>query len=191
MMDSLAIMTQVRAGVAPPTWKVLPAKGSHFITAGLFSILFGLALIAGLVYLLISNTLIYFIVPPDNEGISIFWFLFDNIVGGAVAIGLIVMGIMKLVEMGTAQQQALVLMPEGFVIQTQKAVVVHYGLVAGMTIAISQGNVVLNMRRTDNGQTMKVALDNRFGAPKPIGKAIVQAQGLYAQAAAMAQQRQG
>lgn len=190
MMDSSAILNQVRAGVAPAAWKVLPAKGSHFIITGLFSILFGLALIGGLVYLLFSNTLIYFLVPPVNDGLKIFWFLFDNLVGGAVAIGLIVAGIMKLAEMGSAQQQAMVLMPEGFVIQTKKPVVVHYGQVAGMTVALNRGDVILNMRRADNGQTMKVTLDSRFGAPKPIGQAIVQAQGRYAQAVAIAQ-RQG
>lgn len=191
MLDSSAIMNQVRAGVAPPTWKVMPAKGSHFITTGLLYILFGLAMIGGLVYLFFSNTLIYFLVPPVNDGLKIFWFLFDNIVGALLAIGGFIGGIKKLAEMGSAQQQAMVLMPEGFLMQTQKAIMVHYGQVAGMTMALKNGEVILNMRRADNGKTMKVTLDGRFGATKPIGQAIVQAQGQYAQVAALAQQHQG
>ena len=56
MIDANAVLAQLRAGMAPAGWRVLPAKRSHFVTNGLLSFVLAILAIAGAGYILFTGT---------------------------------------------------------------------------------------------------------------------------------------
>lgn len=187
MLDANAIMMQVGAGTAPPTWRVLRARAGYFITNALLYGAFGLAALAAIAYVIISGTIFYYGVAPDPGSTgALVWFIIDIVVLLGITILFLVNSIGRLINVGSAQQQALVLTPEGFVAVTRQGTQAYpFAIINGMTAAaVRGGNVVLTMRRADNGKQLKYTLDGRYGAPKPIAASILAAQGQYATAMA-------
>jgi hypothetical protein len=192
MVDPNAIVMQVNSGNVPPQWRVLRAKTGYFVRNGILYSVLGVAALIGLVVFFFSDTIFYYGPAPDpgSTGATV-WFIIDLVVIIALAAVFLITGIRNLVGVGSAQQQMLVLMPEGFLVTTAKGVQSYpFGNINGMTAATQRGgDVVLTMRRADNGQQLKYTFDGRFGAPKTIAGSILSAQGQYATAMAQARQQ--
>ncbi len=190
MMDPNGVMTQVQTGNIPPTWRVLRARSGYFVANALLYGALGLAALGGIAYLVISGTIFYYGVAPDPGSTgALVWLIIDIVVLLAFSITFLANSIGRLVNVGSAHQQMLVLTPEGFVAVTPKgAQSFPFAGINGMTAAaVRGGGVVVTMRRADNGQQVKYTLDGRFGAPKTVAGSILAAQGQYA--TAMAQPR--
>ncbi|MBA3826657.1 MAG: hypothetical protein H0X24_22500 [Ktedonobacterales bacterium] len=192
MLDPNVILQQVGAGTTPPTWRVLRARTSYFIGTALLYGVFGLAALGAIAYIIISGTIFYYGAAPDpgSTGVTV-WFIIDLVVLLAFTIIFLVNSIGRLINVGTAQQQMLVLTPEGFVAATPKGTQAYpFAAINGMTATAARGgDVVLAMRRADTGKQIKYTLDGRFGTPKPIASSILAAQGQYATAMAQSQVR--
>jgi len=190
MLDANAIMMQLGAGTAPPTWRVLRARAGFFIGgAAVFGVL-GLATLGFIAYLIIGGHIFYYGVAPTDANGELIWQIIDVVVALALAAIFFGVSIMRLVGLGSASQQMLVLMPEGFVVVTPKgAQSFPFANINGITGAATRdGSVMLTMRRADNGKQMRFSVDARYGAPKTIAGSIMAAQGQYATAMAQAGQ---
>jgi hypothetical protein len=177
MIDSNAVVQQASTGMAPPSWQVLPARRSFFMSSALIGVVFTLGAIAAAIYLLLSGTIFGIGVndqTPNN--VAFFWFIVDMVLVAAFAIGGIIFAIVRLRGLGSLNQQMLILMPEGFVMRrgtTPKDVTtVNFERVATMTPSVQSSAVVLVMQLAGSGQRAKVELDNRFGPAKKLANEI-------------------
>jgi hypothetical protein len=177
VIDANATIQQASSGMAPPSWQVLRARPSFFMWSAIGGVVFALAAIAAAIYLFTSGTIVGIGVSdqtPDN--VATFWFIVDMIVLAACAFGGVVMTIHYARLMGSAADQMLILMPEGFVLRRGPAekdvTTVNFERVATMTPAVRNGAVLLDMRIAGSGKRAQVSLDNRFGSAKKLTNEI-------------------
>ncbi|HEV2462049.1 MAG TPA: hypothetical protein VGS80_27155 [Ktedonobacterales bacterium] len=191
MIDSNSVMSQVRSGTAPTSWQVIPARRAFFVQGAIWGVVIAIAAVAAAAYLLLSGTVVgYGVNSQTSNNVLNFWFIVDMVVLALFLVGGIVFSITRLRSLGSADDQALVLMPDGFVMRLGPAAnatrVVNYQNIATITPTVRNGNTFLVMQTT-NGRRVQVQLDSRFGKPKPLAQQI---QGMHA-AYATANVRQG
>ena len=181
MIDSNTVIGQVRAGTAPPTWQVLHARQAFFVQGAIAGIVIAIAAVAAAAYLLLSGTVVgYGLNSQTSDNVLNFWFIVDMVVLVLFLVGGIVFSVTRLRSLGSADDQALILMPEGFVMRLGPAAnatrVVNYQGIATLTPTVRNGNVFLVMQAA-NGRRVQIELDSRFGKPKPLAQQI---QGMHA-----------
>ena len=181
MIDSNAVITQVRSGTAPASWQVIPARRAFFVQGAIWGVVVAVAAVAAAVYLLASGTVVgYGVNDQTSNGVLNFWFIVDMVVLALFLVGGVVFSITRLRSLGSAEDQALILMPEGFVMRLGPSAnatrVVNYQNIAILTPTVRNGNVFLVMQAA-NGRKIQVQLDSRFGKPKPLAQQI---QGMHA-----------
>jgi hypothetical protein len=191
MVDPNAIVMQVNAGNVPPQWRVLRAKTGFFIGNAIWYGILGIAALAGIAYLLISGSYISYGPKPTNAQGEMLWQLANIGVLLVLVIFFFAVSIRRIVGLGSVAQQMLVLMPEGFIVTTAKGIQSYpFANLNGITAAnTDDGEVVLKMRRADNGQQIEYQVDGRFGSPKTVAGNIVAAQGQFTTAMIQARQQ--
>lgn len=190
MFDPNAILGQVQTGMAPSNWHVLRARRAYFVQSAVSGFVIAVLAIAATVYILSSGTVFgYGLNDQTPENVAFFWFIVDMVVLAAFLIGGIIFAILRLVAMRSAENQVLVLMPEGFVMRTGTSAkatrTVLYQNVATMVPTTHNGSVSLVMRLA-NGRKAQVGLDSRFEKPKALAQQIQGMHAAYASAAANA-----
>ena len=176
MIDANAVVQQVKAGAAPASWQVIPARGSFFLMSALGGIVVALVAVGAEVYLRASNSVYGIAIPPDaSEGVLNFWANVDLIFFAAVAIGGVVFAVMRARAIGSASEQMLVLLPEGFVKRTgtseKDTLAVNYANLTTITPTVRNGNQYLSVQ-TKAGKRVSIEIDGRFGNAKTLVRQI-------------------
>ena len=187
MIDGQAILQQALSGMAPATWQVLPARRSHFVGQIAGGIVGALALLAAIGYLVLNPDFAVGLQGSTNSpGVFSFWRILDFVVLGALILAALAYAVVSARDMGTMNQQALVLMPEGFVMQKgaspKTLSTIAYEAIGTSRMSISSGNIYLLMSRANSQGTLKLQIDSRFGPAKQLTQRIVEAQLTYARA---------
>ena len=187
MIDGEAVMQQVLQGSAPPNWRVFPAKLSHFLGSIIGYAIATLLFLGFIGFLVIApDFAIGLQGSSDAPNIVQFWHTIDFVVAGALALGCAALLVSSIRGLGSVKQQALVLLPEGFVMQKgtgkKSMTVVNFGAITGVGTSVLQGNWSLVMPRANGDGSIKVELDARFGAPKNIATILQVARMQYAKA---------
>lgn len=185
MMDGQMVLTQARQGRAAPDWQVLPVRPAHFVR---MAVVFGLATIA-LVALLVSlvlnpNEAFTPATSIDSESALTLWRTMDFVVGAVLLLACLGGAVFAIRDFGARHTQLLVLMPDGFAIQTganpRLIRAVSYATVGPVSVSIVRGEYFLTMPRLDGRGVTRIQLDGRFGPPKQIVQHITTAQAQYA-----------
>lgn len=176
MIDANAVVQQVKAGAAPASWQVIPARGSFFLWSALAGVALAIGAVAAAIYLFLSGTIVGIGVndqTPDN--VAFFWFIVDMLVLAALAIGGTVFAIRRALAISSAGEQMLVLLPEGFVKRTgtsdKDTLAVNYANLSTITPAVRNGSQYLDVR-TKAGKRVSIELDGRFGNAKTLARQI-------------------
>jgi hypothetical protein len=191
MIDANAVLAQLRAGMAPGGWQVLPAKRSHFVTNGVAGFVLAILAIAGAAYVLFTGTVFgYGLTDQTSNSELTVWLVIDLVVLLAFVIGGIVSGIRSLAQLDNLDEQALILMPEGFVMRRgsseKQTTTVSYATVAGIRMTANRGGVYLLIQPIGRSP-FRIALDGRYGKPKQLAQQITGAFARFAAARAAAQ----
>jgi len=192
MIDGNAIVAQTRQGSVQPTWQVLRGQSSYFYRqAGLGAVVLALGA-AGIVYLLANPDTIYGYGLSDNVSISSgefsFWRSADFVVVGLFALLGIATLIWRLAQSTNASQQLLVLMPEGFVMSTNKTQTYAFANLRSISVTVRNGTYYLNLLPASGASSVRLQIDGRFGNPKQVTQQIVAARDRFAAAKVGAQQ---
>jgi hypothetical protein len=185
MIDGEAVMHQALQGAAPPNWRVFPAKQSHFM-GNIVGYVIGVVLLLGFIVFLIAapDFVIGLRGAVNVPSLHSLWRTVDFVVAGVGVVGCIVLLVSSVRSLGTLNQQALVLLPEGFVIRKgadKKAMtVIEFGAISGIATSVSNGTWSLVMPRANGKGAVKLELDGRFGSPKQIAKMLEEARSQYA-----------
>lgn len=187
MFDPNQVLQQARAHMSPPNWQVLPAKQSHFLQAlfgGIVLIILGIGA-AG--YLLLNPGFIVGLASLVNvDNLFTFWRVADFVICAFIVLG--GAGLIRgaVAGMATQEQQMLVLMPEGFVMQkgasSKTMAAIAYANVNTPKLVVQNGAASLLMARANGQGALRVRLDGRFGPPKQIAKRIIEAHQLFVHA---------
>jgi len=176
MMDAEAVVQRVKAGAAPADWQVMRAKSSFFVWSAIGGIVFTFLAVVAAGYLFLTDTIVGIGVndqTPDN--VAFFWFIVDMVVLVAVAIGGIVFAILRARDLGSVNEQMLVLMPEGFVKRVgagpKGTFSAAYATIARLTPAVRNSTQYLDAMTSD-GKRASVELDGRFGNAKQVARQI-------------------
>jgi hypothetical protein len=176
MIDANAVVQQVKAGAAPASWQVIPARGSFFMWNAFGGVALVIGAVAAAIYLFLSGTIVGIGVndqTPDN--VAFFWFIVDMVVLAALAIGGVVFAIRRALAIGSADEQMLVLLPEGFVKRTgtseKDTLAVNYANLITATPAVRNGSQYLDVR-TKAGKRVSIEIDGRFGNAKTLVRQI-------------------
>ena len=176
MIDAEAIVQQVRAGAAPADWQVMRAKPSFFVWSAIGGIIFTFLAVVAAGYLLLTGTIVGIGVndqTPDN--VAFFWFIVDMVVLVAVAIGGIVFAILRARDLGSVNEQVLVLMPDGFVKRTgvgpKGTFSATYANIATLRSVVRNSSQYLDAVTRD-GRHASVEMDGRFGNAKKLARQI-------------------
>ncbi len=188
-IDGDAVMQQVQQGTAPSYWRVFPAKLSHFIWSIVGYAIGALLLLGFIGFLSISpGFAVSFGSSSDAPNVIQVWRTIDFVVAGVMAFACVALFVLSIRSIGSVKQQALVVLPEGFVMQKGAAkktmTVVHFGAITSVGTNVFSGNWSLVMPRTNGKGTIKVELDGRFGAPKNIATVLQLAHMQYAKSRA-------
>lgn len=185
MIDGEAVLQQALQGSAPPNWQVFPAKLSHFL-GSIAGYAIGALLLLGLIgYLAINPDAAIGLQGSSNApNVIQFWRTIDFPVAGLLVLACVVLIVLSIRGLGTVKQQALVLLPEGFVMRKgadkKTMTVIEFGAITGIATSVSNGNWSLVMPRANGKGAAKLELDGRFGAPKKIAKTLEEARSQYA-----------
>ena len=176
MINAEAVVQQVRAGATPADWQVMRAKSSFFVWSAIGGIVFTFLAVVAAGYLFLTGTFVGIGVndqTPDN--VAFFWFIVDMVVLAAVAIGGIVFAILRARDLGSVNEQMLVLMPDGFVkragVGPKGTFSATYANIARLTPAVRNGTQYLDAV-TPDGRRVSVELDGRFGNAKKLARQI-------------------
>ncbi|GAC1451854.1 MAG: hypothetical protein PVSMB4_11990 [Ktedonobacterales bacterium] len=187
MIDGQAIVQQALQGYAPPGWQILRARQSHFLGTIISGIALTLLVLGLIGYLIVDPGFVIGLRGAVNvDSLHQFWRIVDFIAGGVFAAAFIALTVKGVRDLGTIDNQVLVMMPEGFVMQkgpaTKAPLTVAYESTAGARLQIDRGTVYLLLARANRQGALKIEIDGRFGKPKPIAQQIIQAQTAYAAA---------
>lgn len=176
MIDANVVVQQVKAGAAPTSWQVIPARDSFFLLGALGGIVVAIAAVAVEVYLRASNSVYGIAIPPNaSQGVLDFWAIADLIVFAVFAVGGVAFAIMRALAIGSASEQMLVLLPEGFVKRTgtseKDTLAVNYANLTTVTPTVRNGSQYLSAR-TKAGKHVSIEIDGRFGNAKALVRQI-------------------
>ena len=176
MVNIDMIVAQARNNQVPPTWQVYHGRSSFYVRQIVIGAIVLAFAAAGAIYL-VSHPFIA-IVPgytSDNNVDPQMFTLdraFDFIMVGLFALVGIAAVIRYLPEPGRAYQYVLVLMPEGFVLNTGKTAAYAYGTIREMKLVRSRYTSSLKIYPWNTQKPVSVRLDGRFGNPKQLNSTI-------------------
>lgn len=148
-LNADAVMWTVRQGQIPDTWQVYRARLSYLIQWPVFAIFL---LLIGLLVVIRTDAnastlthivAIVVVVAFTLSGLWLTWF-----------------GIMQLVNV---RDQALVLMPDGFVINTRKPVAYAFAAIEAINVRRIRYGYAVVLTLVGNQQRQQLPLDGRFG----------------------------
>lgn len=181
MIDSNAIIGQVQTGTAPANWQIYHARRGFFVQEAIGGVVITALAVAAAVFVLASGTVFgYGLNDQTPQGVLTFWFIVDMLVVAALFIIGIVFCVTRLVALGSAERQMLVLMPEGFLMRRgnspKATLLIRYQNIATLVPTTRNGRLSLVMQ-TRAGRKAQIPLDSRFGKPKSLAQQI---QGMHA-----------
>lgn len=187
MMNGETVLEQVRKGQASPEWQVLPVRAGHFIRS---MALYGGGAVVLVVLLIVLATHPDYAVTPgssiDTDSVLHFWRAVDFIIGAVFVLATVGATILAVRDYTARNSQLLVLMPDGFVIQTganaRTRHAVSYAAFSGINVTVNRGEYYLRMTRLDGRGSIRIQLDGRFGPPKDIVQRITNAHARFASA---------
>ncbi|HLG76301.1 MAG TPA: hypothetical protein VKX46_07795 [Ktedonobacteraceae bacterium] len=187
MFNKDAILAQVQSGQIPQTWRILYPKSSHYITLIVTYLILVLILIFGIVYMNATNTVFvpgYSSDPITSESVFSTWRIIDYIVIAILGVAFLVAIVQSILDLSTIHNQALILTPEGFVLQKRRSVAaVAFADVASMSARKYRGTVNMYIKPRQGGKTIQMKFDGRFGNVQNVVNGILSAQHSYAQSA--------
>lgn len=185
MIDGEAIIQQALQGSAPPNWRVFPAKVSHFL-GSIAGYAIGALLLLGFIGFLIiaPDFAISLQGSSDAPNVIQFWRTIDFVAAGVMALACVALLVLSIRGLGTVKHQALVVLPEGFVMQKgadkKTMTVIEFGAITGIGTSVRNGNWSLVIPRANGKGAIKLELDGRFGAPKKVAAMLEEARLQYA-----------
>lgn len=190
MIDGNVVVAQAQQGSVPPVWQVLRAKTSFFYQHAALGML-GLLIGAGVFLYLVLNPNTAFERGSDTttaSGISL-WRNIDFVVLSVIALVSIYVLLKNLAESANADQQVLVIMPEGFVISTDKIQTYAFSNIHHIAITLnSRGAATIKLTPLSGSLVIHVHLDKRFGDTEQIAQNILAAREHFTAAQVAAQQ---
>lgn len=183
MLSKEEILMYVQQGQAPAGWQVLRAKISYLLKQIATYAVLALVFIGFGIYIL-SNT--DFVFGPigliDINGSFQTWRYIDEAVVAIALLLFLWMVVKNLMDLMSAQNQVLVLLPEGFLLKKRNTEqCVDYAGVAGIsTHAGRYGDVTVHIKAKDGNALYKVQLDGRYGNAKMLAAQMMNAQRQYA-----------
>jgi hypothetical protein len=177
VIDANAAIQQASTGMAPPSWQVLRARPSFFVWSAIGGIAFTLGAIAAVIYLRVSHMIVGMgLTDQTPTSVLAFWQVADLVVLAVCVVLGIVGAVRHLRRLGSAADQMLILMPEGFVMRrgtgSKDVTTVNFARVASMTPSAQRGGIALAMRIAGSGKPAQVTFDNRFGPAKRLTQEI-------------------
>jgi hypothetical protein len=191
MIDGNAVVAQARQGNVPPSWQVLRAKASFFYQqAGVGGLLLVVGA-GGFLYLMSNPNMA--IEPGVGSGTDTasgigLWRNIDFAILAVFALVGIYVLVKSLADSANASQQLLVLMPEGFVISTNKMQTYEYSTIRNIAITLNRGTASIKLTPVSGASAIRVQLDGRFGTTKQIAQNILTARQRFAAAPVAPQQ---
>jgi hypothetical protein len=176
MIDAEAVVQRVKTGAAPADWQVMGAKPSFFVWSATGGIVVTFLAVVAAGYLFLTGTIVGIGVNDQTpHNVAVFWFIVDMVALVAVAIGGIVFAIRRGRDLGSATEQILVLLPDGFVKRVgagpKGTFSATYATIARLTPAVRNSSQYLDIVTRD-GRRASVALDGRFGNAKSLARQI-------------------
>lgn len=191
LLNANTVMTMVRQGQAPATWQVYRGRAAFHVRQMLGGLLILLLGFVGVMYLLLNpNTVI---VPgsgqdsPIDPGPFAVARVGDFVVLAVVlAVGLWLCASSSS-QLTTVRDQALVLMPEGFVVGARKSTAYAYAAMQSIAARNNRGTITFSITPVDSGQRQLFRLDSRFGDARQIATQILAARTAWQRANSEAQ----
>jgi hypothetical protein len=152
------------------------AKSSFFVWSAIGGIVFTFLAVVAAGYLFLMGTFVGIGVNDQTpDSVAFFWFIVDMVVLVAVAIGGIVFAILRARDLGSVNEQMLVLMPDGFVkrasVGPKGTFSAMYANIARLTPAVRNSTQYLDAV-TPDGRRVSVELNGRFGNAKKLARQI-------------------
>jgi len=189
-MNAESIATMARQGQHPPNWQVHRARSGYFVQQIILALVLLALGVGGTLYLL-ANPFTAF-VPGyggsetlDPGSFAIARTVDFGVIVIFVAVGLWIGGT-SLAHLSRARDEVLVLMPQGFVIDTKTPVAYSYGAMRGMSARNYRGVVTFTI--TDpTGRRQRLRLDGRFGNASQLAGQVLTMRNTYLRTQAGAQ----
>lgn len=186
-------MQAVRQGYTPGNWRVFHGRVAYHVR----QIIGGVVILAlgfiGVMYLLLNPHIA--VVPGAGSGSTP---LDEGPFTVARTVDFVVLAVFLLLGLGvsalsasrltTARDQALVLMPEGFVLSVKNPVAYAYANMQAIAARNNNGTITFSITPIGGGRNQVFRLDGRFGKPKPIATAILAARAEWQRANGSPQQ---
>lgn len=173
-----AVMQAVRQGYVPDTWRVYHGRVGWQVQQLLVGLVILLLGFAGTIYLLL-NTSIAIVPGTPGETTTVDA---TNLSAGR-AVDFVVLAIFLALGLGlsvvassrltTIRDQVLVLMPDGFIINTKKPIAYSYAGMQAMSARNNRGTITFNITAAGNSRRQPLRLDGRFGNAKQLATQIL------------------
>ena len=180
MLSKEEILLYVHQGQALPGWQVLRPKVGYLLRQAIIYTILALAgLIGGILFITQAD---FVVVAYAGLGLSrSAWHTIDVAVIALFFIVFTGLALMRIVDLNTIQDQALVLMPEGFFLKKRSAeqLVLYSGVSSISPQSDRSGDIKLNIHAAGTNMLASVELDNRYGNARKLAAQIVAAQRQY------------
>ena len=194
LLNADAVMTAVRQGQAPATWQVYRGRVAFHVRQLLGGLLILLLGFVGVMYLLLNPDTV--IVPGSGQGSALDTgpFAVARIGDFVVLAVVLVVGLWLCVssssQLTTVRDQALVLLPEGFVIGAKKPTAYAYAAMQAIAARNNRGTITFSVTPVGGDRRQTFRLDSRFGDAKHIATQILAARTAWQRANSAAQSPQ-
>lgn len=179
-LNADAVMQAVRQGYVPDSWRVYHGRVGWLVRqllGGLFILLLGFS---AAVYLMLNPHIAVVPGTPGDHttietGQIALWRGIDFVVLGFILLIGFVLSVGSASQLPNIREQALVLMPDGFVLTLKKPTAYAYGAMQALSARNRRGVIQFNITPGGNARRRLVALDGRFGNAKQIATQILMA----------------
>jgi hypothetical protein len=194
LLNADAVMTAVRQGQAPATWQVYRGRVAFHVRQLLGGLLILLLGFVGVMYLLLNPDTV--IVPGSGQSGTL-----DTGPFAIARIGdFVVLAVVQVVGLGlcvssssqltTVRDQALVLLPEGFVIGAKKPTAYAFAAMQAIAARNNRGTITFSVTPSGGDRRQTFRLNSRFGDAKHIATQILAARTAWQRANSAAQSPQ-
>lgn len=195
VLNADAVMMAVRQNQIPGSWQVFRGRVAFHMQQLLGGVLILVLGFVGIMYLLLNPRIA--IVPgygSNDSPIDPGPFTIARTVDFVVLAILLLVGLWLCFssssQLTVARDQALVLMPDGFVISTKNPVAYAYAAMQGMSARNNRGTITFNITPVGGAQRQSFRLDGRFGNAKQIATQILAGRAEWQRAHPTAQPQQ-
>jgi len=185
MISKEQVLMYARQGQSLPGWQVLYPKTSYLVRlAAIFGVMAIVVVGLGIAFLSQNGFVIVpgYVSKALDPGAFQTWRYIDEAFLAILILILIGGASRYALELGTAQNQMLILTPEGFLLKKRSTeqFVAYTGVTSITARAGRYGDVTLSVRAVGSNAMYKVQLDGRYGNARALASQIIAAQRQYA-----------